>query len=109
MDGTTSQIFKAMEEVTLDIKGQGVLRPTEIISDLRIVAETFYGPMKMVGFWDYQKDMHLCPQMERRQACPHSLKGNDPNFVSYISTLERERHCNFAVSFPHAEITLYLS
>ncbi|MCS5633878.1 MAG: hypothetical protein NZ763_05710 [Candidatus Marinimicrobia bacterium] len=98
-----------MEEVTLDIKGQGVLRLTEIISDLRIVAETFYGPMKMVGFWDYQKDMHLCPQMERRQACPHSLQGNDQNFVSYISTLERERHCNFAVSFPHAEITLYLS
>ena len=109
MDGTTSQIFKAIEEVTLDIKGQGVLRPTEIISDLRIVAETFYGPMKMVGFWDSQKDMHLCPQMERRQACPHSLQENDPNFVSYISTLERERHCNFAVSFPHAEITLYLS
>jgi len=109
VDGTTSQIFKAMEEVTLDIKGQGVLRPTEIISDLRIVAETFYGPMKMVRFWDYQKDMHLCPQMERRQACPHSLQENDPNFVSYISTLERERHCNFAVSFPHAEITLYLS
>ena len=50
MDGATSQIFKAIEEVTLDIKGQGVLRPTEIISDLRIVAETFYGPMKMVGF-----------------------------------------------------------
>ena len=59
MDGTTSQIFKAIEEVTLDIKGQGVLRPTEIISDLRIVAETFYGPMKMVGFWDYQKDLIL--------------------------------------------------
>ena len=98
-----------MEEVTLDIKGQGVLRLTEIISDLRIVAETFYGPMKMVGFLDYQKDMHLCPQMERRQACPHSLQGNDPNFVSYISTLERELHCNFAVSFPHAEIPLYLS
>ena len=97
MDGTTSQIFKAMEEVTLDIKGQGVLRPTEIISDLRIVAETFYGPMKMVGFWDYQKDMHLWPRMERRQACPHSLKENDPNFASYIRTLERERHCNFAV------------
>jgi len=51
VDGTTSQIFKAIEEVTLDIKGQGVLRPTEIISDLRIVAETFYGPMKMVGFY----------------------------------------------------------
>jgi len=85
VDGTTSQIFKAMDEVTLDIKGQGVLRPTGIISDLRIVAETFHGPMKMVGFWDYQKDMHLCPKMERRQACPHSLQENDPNFVSCIS------------------------
>ena len=50
-----------LEEVTLDITGEGTLRATEIISDLRIVAETFYGPMKMVGFWDYQKDMHLCP------------------------------------------------
>ena len=27
----------------------------------------------------------------------------------WCSTIERERHCNFAVSFPHAEITLYLS
>ena len=109
MDGTTSQIFKAMEEVTLDIKGQGVLRPTEIISDLRIAAETFYGPMKMVGLWDYQKDIHLCTQMGRRQPCPHSPQENYPKFVSYISTLEREQHCKFAVSFPHAEITLYLS
>jgi hypothetical protein len=41
VDATTSQIFKAMEEVTLDIKGQVVLRLTEIISDPRIVAETF--------------------------------------------------------------------
>ena len=41
-----------LEEVTLDITGEGTLRATEIISDLRIVAETFYGPMKMVGFWD---------------------------------------------------------
>ena len=98
-----------MEEVTLDIKGQGTLRATEIISDLRIVAETLYGPMKMVGFWDYQKDMHLCPHMERRQDCPHTLKKDAPDFVSYISTLERERHCNLAVSFPLAEITLYLS
>ena len=97
-----------MEEVNLDIKGQGVLRPTEIISDLRIVAETFYGPMEIVGFWDYQKNLHLCPQMERRQAWPHSHQENDQNFVCYISTLERERHCNFAVSFPHAEITIYL-
>ena len=109
MDGTTSQIFKAMEEVTLDIKASKLLEPTEIISDLRIAAETFYGPMKMVGFWDYQKDMYLCPQMERRQACPHSQQENDPNFVSYISALERERHCNFAVSLSHVEITLYLS
>ena len=98
-----------MEEVTLDIKGQGVLRLTEIISDLRIVAETFKGSMKMVGFWDYKKNMYLSPQMERRLACQYSLQENYPNFVSYISTLERKRHCNFAVSFTHAEITLYLS
>ena len=96
-------------EVTLDITGEGTLRATEIISDLRIVAETFYGPMKMVGFWDYKKDMHLCPHMERRQDCPHTLEKSDPNFLSYTRTLERERHCNLAVSFPHADITLYLS
>jgi len=59
-----------MEEVTLDIKGQGVLRPTEIISDLRIVAETFYGAMKMVGFWDYQKDMHSVPKWNVDKLAP---------------------------------------
>lgn len=98
-----------MEKVTLNITSDGTVRATEIISDLRIVAETFYGPMKMVGFWDYQQDMHLCPHLERRQECPHTLPDDNPKHISYTSTLERERHCNLAVSFPHAGITLYLS
>ncbi len=43
---------------------------------LRTVAETLYYPMQVVGFWDYQMDMHLCPQEERRQACPQQAGGS---------------------------------
>jgi len=98
-----------METITINIDGNHNYKASEIISDLRIAAETLYGPMKLVGFWDYQKDMHLCPQIERHKSCPHSLDKSDTNFVSYSTTLERERHATLAMSFPHANITLYLS
>ena len=97
-----------MDKVTVDIKNEGVLRSTEGLSDLRIVSETLFGPMKLVGFWHSRQDMHLCPHMERRQDCPHSNDQN-PNFVPYEKTLARERQANLAVSYPHAGITIYMS
>ncbi|MBM3944810.1 MAG: hypothetical protein FJ317_04870 [SAR202 cluster bacterium] len=98
-----------MDRVVLNIEIQGESRPTEIIADLRTVAETLFYPMKLVGFWDTVKDMHLCPQEERRQKCPHKLPAADTAFVEYTKTLQRERRANIEVVFPHAGITIYLS
>ena len=47
-----------MHEIVFNVESNGEYRPTEIMSDLRIVAETMFIPMKMVGFWDYQQDLH---------------------------------------------------
>ena len=98
-----------MEEITINISGKENYRPTEVLSDLRIVAETMYGPMKMVGFWDFEKDIHLCPHIEKRKECPHKLNQSDPNYVDYETTLMRERQATLAISFPYAKTTLFLS
>ena len=97
-----------MKSVKISI-GKTDYKATEIISDLRIVAETLYGPMKMVGFWDKQQKMHLCPFLERHQECPHNETQPDDNFPSYEKTLERERQASLAILFQHASITLYMS
>ena len=98
-----------MDRVTINIETDGGTRASETIADLRNAAETLYFPMTLVGFWDYQADMHLCPQEERQQACPHNLPENDPQRVEYESTLQRERRASVAIMFPHARVTIYLS
>ena len=97
-----------MENVTVRIEGQS-FRATEVISDLRIAVETLYGPMKMVGFWDRSKSIHLCPFLERHQECPHTEPTEGVVFPDYEKTLQRERQASLAIVFPHANITLYLS
>ncbi len=98
-----------MDNVTIEIKTETDLRATEIIADLRAVAETLYYPMQVVGFWDYQLDIHLCPQEERRQDCPHKLPESDPAFEDYALAIQRGRQANLEVKFSHASLTLYLS
>jgi len=98
-----------VDRVTVNITTEGGSRPTEIIADLRSVAETLFYPMKLVGFWDERADMHLCPQEERRQPCPHKLPPSDPSFIEYTRTLQRERRAQVELVFPHAGVTVYLS
>ena len=98
-----------MDRVTVDIEAEGGTRASEIIADLRTAAETLYFPMKLVGFWDHRADMHLCPQEERRQECPHRLPDRDAGRLDYELTLQRERRANLEVTFPHAGIAIYLS
>ena len=98
-----------MDDVVLDIKTEGGSRASEIIADLRTAAETLYYPMKVVGFWDHRADMHLCPQEERRQDCPHKLPETDPDYVDYSHTLQRDRRANLRVTFPHAGVAVYLA
>ncbi len=99
----------AIDKVTLNVETDGDARASEIIADLRTVAETLYFPMKLVGFWDYQADMHLCPYEERGEACPHRLPKDDPRHVDYAVTMQRERRANIQISFPHAGVTIFLS
>ena len=99
----------AIEKVTVSIEAEGDVRATEILADLRSVAETLFYPMSLVGFWDHQADLHLCPQEERRETCPHKLPTNHPEHVEYVSTLQRERRASIELNFPHAGITIFLS
>ena len=98
-----------MDRVTIAIKTEGGSRPSEIIADLRAVAETLYFPMRLVGFWDSQADMHLCPQEERREECPHKLPPGHAAAVDYETTISRERRGSLQVVFPHAGISIYLA
>ena len=88
---------------------EGQCRASEILADLRTVAETLYFPMKLVGFWDFQADLHLCPQEERREECPHKLPVGHRGRVEYVSTLQRERRASLELCFPHAGITVFMS
>ena len=61
-DGTTSARLshgEDMDRVVVDIRSDSGSRASEIIADVRAVAETLYYPMKSVGFWDHREDMHL--------------------------------------------------
>ena len=99
----------AIDKITLTVETDGEARASEILADLRSVAETLYYPMKLVGFWDHRADMHLCPQEERREACPHKLPAAHPGRIEYVNTLQRERRASIELDFPHAGITIFLS
>lgn len=99
----------AIDKATVAIETDSEARASEIIADLRSVAETLFYPMKLVGFWDHRANMHLCPQEERRETCPHNLPADHPNRVEYVSTLQRERRASIELNFPHAGITIFLS
>lgn len=97
-----------MNTVTVNFETDTGMRASEIIADLRNVSETLYYPMKLVGFRDHKQDLHLCPQEERREACPHGLPDSDPKYVDYETHLQRSRNANLRVDFPHADISIYL-
>ena len=99
-----------MDRVEVRIEGGGDARASEILADLRMVAETLYFPLRQVGFWDYGADLHLCPHEERREACPHGGQGADGTGQSgYAETMRRERRARLEVEFPHARVSVYLA
>ena len=105
----SKKIPETLEKIQVEITSDGDSRPSEIISDLRTVAEALFYPMQMCGFLDESDSMHLCPQMERRQPCPHVLNDKTINQESYRKTLERERKASLRVHYSHANISLYLT
>ena len=97
-----------MNTVNVTIEPNAPYRATEIIADLRNVAEGLYLPMKLVGFRDSRADIHLCPQEERRESCPHKTPDGSFDPASYARSLERERQAILEVVFEHAGVGIYL-
>ena len=98
-----------MWTVSVNIEENQVFTASEILADLRTVAETLFHPLRLVGFWDSQADgMHLCPYESRKEQCPHKLPHDDAAYVSYSKTAEREMDAILEVYFPHAQVHVYL-
>ena len=98
-----------MDQIIIALETQSETRASEIPADLRNVAETLFYPMKLVGLWTNNPEMHMCPQEERNQSCPHNLPLESAEHISYSETLQREKQANLEVIFPHAETKIYLS
>ena len=98
-----------MWTVSVNIEENQVFTASQILADLRAVAETLFHPLRQVGFWDDQADgMHLCPYESRKAQCPHKLPHDNPAYVSYSKTAEREMDAVLEVHFPHAQVYVYL-
>ena len=99
-----------MENVTVRLESDSSFRPSEIMGDLRIVAETLYFPMKLVGFWDENAGgNHMCPETEVGRQCPHGLPESDPGYVPYARSMQRLKQAVIEVRFPHASVSMFLS
>ena len=79
------------------------------MGDLRIVAETLYYPMRLVGFWDEPVGTHMCPETEMGRSCPHGAAEDDPAHVPYSRSMERYKQAAIEVAFPHARVRMFLS
>ena len=97
-----------METIEINLINNKKFRASEIIADLKSISETLYFPMKMVGFWDYHLNIHLCPQLERRENCNHELNQTDPSYIHYEETMQREKKSDLCVYFLHAKMKIHL-
>ena len=98
-----------MEKATVRIETDSPFRPSEIMGDLRIVAETLYHPMRLVGFWDAAANTHMCPETELGQSCPHGAPAGHPGHVPYSRSMQRLKQAAIEVVFPHANVSMFLS
>lgn len=99
----------ALERVTVQVHADGSARASEIVADLRNAAESLFHPMRLVAYWDEQEGgRHTCPQEEQGQSCLHRLSPDDPDYVPFSATVEREMSGEMEVVFPHAGVTIYL-
>ena len=103
---TEAQRPSLLAQIKVQLETPPEYRGTEIIGDLRGIAETLFYPFKFVGFWDGQTGNHLCPMKEAGKDCPHGT--DDGAKSSYATTIEDELAGELAVEFPHADLTLYL-
>ena len=98
-----------MWTVSISIEENEIFTASQILADLRTVAETLFHPLRLVGFWDNQADgMHLCPYESQKKQCPHKLPFSNTAYIAYSKTAERELDAILEVYFPHARLYVYL-
>lgn len=97
-----------MERVEITIAGAPDYRATEMVADLRNAVESMYFPMKAVAYWDVRSRDHRCPQSLLGKPCPHVLSMDDPRYVPYERTVERDLDGAVDVYFPHGQVHIYI-
>ena len=97
-----------MTRVTVDIRTDSDFRSTEIVADLRNVAEILFFPMRCVGFWDSPTGGHICPELLRREECPHRGGSPEEDLARYQATVGRQLKGALEIAFPHADVYIYL-
>ena len=95
-----------LARIAVNLDGPAEYRGTEIIGDLRVIAETLYYPFKFVGFWDGQTGNHLCPQTQAGEACWHPP--GDDGLAAYAVAVEDQMKGELEVFFPHADLSIFL-
>jgi len=99
----------AIERITVLLESAGSSRASEIVADLRNVAEALYHPFRLVAYWDAQAGgRHTCPQTDRGEECPHEGPPEESGHVPYAQTVEMELEGSLELYFPHAEVSVYL-
>ncbi len=92
--------------IAVKLEGPSEYRGTEIIGDLRVIAETLYYPFKFVAFWDGQTGNHLCPHTQAGLPCAHTP--DDAGRTAYAVAVEDEMAGELEVVFPHADLSIFL-
>lgn len=95
-----------LARITVSLQGPVEYRGTEIIGDLRVIAETLYYPFKFVAFWDAQTGNHLCPQTQEGAACTHTP--DDAGLAAYAADVEDAMQGELEVFYPHAGLSIFL-
>ena len=98
-----------MDTVEIAVRTDSGCRSTEMVADLRNAVEALYFPMKSVGYWDVRAGDHRCPQAQLGSQCPHLLPSDDPKFVDYKVTVERDLDGALEIYFPHAQVHIYMA
>ena len=94
--------------VEVNISPQNKFRPTEIIADLRNVAETLYHPLKLSGFWDERASEHLCFDKNKGDICRHLTSEGVFSMELYLQDNRPLSKHTMIVKFPHAGIWILL-
>ena len=94
--------------VEVNISSQNTFRPTEIVADLRNVAETLYHPLKLSGFWDERTSEHLCIDKNKGHICQHITSEGVFSVELYLQDDRPLAKHIMIVKFPHASVWILL-